>query len=174
MARAVRLLAEHAGPVDATSELWPFDFTDYYQVEMGDDLLRRFVSFERLIDPVELAGFKILTNQLEARLCRDCGLPESHRPANLDPGYVTTSKLVLATTKDYGHRIYLRDGIYAESTMHYIDGRWVPWPWTYPDYADARYHAFFEQVRELYKQKLTARQSVELSAGEPRLRGGRS
>ena len=88
---------------------------------------------------------------------------------NLDPGYLTTAKLVLATTKDFGHRVYLRDGIYAESTLHYIDGRWEPWPWTYPDYAGPRYHAFFERVRERFKQKLSARDSStssDLSARE--------
>ena len=173
MDRAVRLITEYTGPTDAASTLWPFDTTDYYQVEMGGNLQRRFLSFDRLIDPVELAALKILTNQLEARLCRDCGLPETHRPVNLDPGYLTTSKLVLATTKDYGHRVYLRDGIYAEATLHYVDGRWHPWPWTYPDYADSRYHAFFDQVRELYKQKLLARAPVALPPDPSPLRGGR-
>ena len=165
MARAARLLSEYAGPTDLASELWPFDSTDYYDVEMGEDLRRRFVSFERLIDPVELASLKILTNQLEARVCHQLGLPTDRRRVNMDPGYITTSKLVLATTKDFGHRVYLRDGIYAESTLHYADGRWEPWPWTYPDYADARYHAFFEQVRERYKEKLAARQRDNLSEG---------
>lgn len=166
MARAVRLMSESAGPTDAVSEVWPFDMTDYYAVEMGEGLQRRFVSFERLIDPVELAGLKLLTSHIESRICRDLGLPTFHRRVNLDPGYLATSKLVLATTKDFGHRLYLRDGIYAESTLHYVDGKWVPWPWTYPDYADSRYHGFFEQVRELYKRKLAARQeSRAASAG---------
>ncbi len=156
MRRAIRLLSEHAGPVEAVSDYWPFDTTDYYNAEMGEGLLRQFVSFERLVNPQELAAIKILSNHIEERICFDLALPPEQRRVNIDPGYVTLSKLVLATTKDYGHRIYLRDGIYAESTLHYENGQWAPWPWTYPDYADGRYHAFFERVRENYKNKLNA------------------
>jgi hypothetical protein len=158
VARAVRMLCEYAGPTDAVSPLWPFDSTDYYELEMGEGLQRQFVSFERLIDPGDLAHQKVLSNELERRIGYECGLPAGQRRVNLDPGYLTLSKLVLATTKDYSHRLYLRDGIYAESTLHFENGRWTVWPWTYPDYADARYHAFFEQVRELYKAKLNARE----------------
>lgn len=154
MARAVQLLKQHAGPVELTSNLWPFDSTQYYEPEMGDNLQRRFVSFERPINPQELPAIKTLTNQLEARICDDLALPPEFRRVNLDPGYLTLSKLVLATTKDYSHRLYLREGIYAESTLHYENGGWVAWPWTYPDYADGRYFGFFDQVRELYKDKI--------------------
>ncbi|MBI4582261.1 MAG: DUF4416 family protein [Planctomycetes bacterium] len=154
MARAVRLLQQHQGPTDAVSDLWPFDTTDYYAVEMGDDLQRQFISFERLIDPGQLAGIKLLTNTLEQRVCHDVGLPEHQRRVNLDPGYISLSKLVLATTKDYSHRVYVGSGIYAEATLHYENGRWTAWPWTYPDYAGPRYHAFFDRVREGYKAKL--------------------
>lgn len=156
MARAVRLLSQHQGPADEVSPLWPFDSTDYYEPEMGPGLQRRFVSFERLINPEELPYIKRLTNDLERRICTECGLPTDQRRVNLDPGYVTLSKLVLATTKDYSHRVYLRDGIYAESTLHYEHGGWQPWPWTYPDYAATTYHPFFEAVRERLKARLSA------------------
>lgn len=154
MARALQVLSGHVGPAEEFSEDWPFDMTDYYLVEMGEGLRRRFASFERPIDPVELSSIKSLTNQIEARICHDCGLDTGHRPVNLDPGYLSLSKLVLATTKDFSHRVYLRDGIYAESTLHYEAGRWQPWPWTYPDYADTRYHGFFERCRERLREKL--------------------
>lgn len=168
MDRCVRLMSDHAGPVDAASETFAFDWTDYYTAEMGEGLLRRFVSFERLIRPDELPAIKNLTNDLEAKICYDLAFPESQRQVNLDPGYLTMAKLVLATCKDYSHRIYLRDGIFAESTLHYEGGKWVAWPWTYPDFASDRYHGFLDQVRELYREKLNAR-------GEPDLpRRGRS
>jgi hypothetical protein len=157
MARAVKKLNDHYGPVDEISQLWPFDLTDYYEPEMGVGLQRQFVSFERLIESGELSHIKMLTIELEGRICYECGLPETSRPVNLDPGYLTLSKLVLATTKDFSHRIHLRDGIYAESTLHFEAGRWTPWPWTYPDYADSRYHGFFEQIRERYRNKMNAR-----------------
>jgi len=160
MMRAVRLLEQHQGPTDAVSELWPFDQTHYYTAEMGEGLQRQFVSFAKLIDPGQLASIKILTNSLERRINYELGLPEDQRRVNLDPGYLTLSKVVLATTKDYSHRLYLGSGIYAESTLHYESGRWVAWPWTYPDYADTRYHAFFEHLREQFKAKLNARRSA--------------
>lgn len=154
--RAIRLLTQHFGPTDEVSELWPFDSTDYYELEMGEGLQRQFASFESLVDPAALASIKLLTNQLEGRIAHECAVPDDRRPVNLDPGYISMSKLVLATTKDYSHRVYLGQGIYAETTLHYEHGAWQPWPWTYPDYADRRYHAFFERVRELYKSKLNA------------------
>ena len=155
--RAVGLLARHVGEVEELSERWPFDFTDYYEPEMGPGLIRQFASFADLIDPVALVGIKTLTNDLERRLADECGVPRSQRVVNLDPGYVTLSKLVLATTKDYGHRVYLRDGIYAESTLHYRGKVWESWPWTYPDYADGRYFPFLDRVRERLRTKLSDR-----------------
>lgn len=160
MARAIRLIEQHQGPVDAVSEVWPFDFTDYYTVEMGEDLKRQFVSFERPIDPMLLSSIKLLTNEFERRVCYDLGLPEQQRRVNLDPGYLSLSKIVLATTKDYSHRMYVGNGIYAESTLHYEGGGWIAWPWTYPDYASPRYHGFFDQVRELYRAKISKSRPV--------------
>jgi hypothetical protein len=158
MKRAIKLLSEHVGPHDEISEIWPFDDTDYYIPEMGEDLKRQFVSFERLIEPAEIAHIKTLTNQLERRICEDLALPTDRRRVNLDPGYLMLGKLVLATTKDASHRVYLRDGIYAESTLRYTDGQWVTWPWTYADYAGPRYHAFFSRIRDRYGRKLAERE----------------
>jgi hypothetical protein len=152
--RALGMLQDYVGPADDVSDVWPFDSTDYYELEMGENLQRQFASFEPLIDPGALAAIKITTNELESRICYELGLPKDQRRVNLDPGYLSLSKLVLATTKDYSHRIYMGNGVYAESTLHYENGQWLPWPWTYPDYADDRYHAFFERVRERLKQKL--------------------
>jgi hypothetical protein len=86
---------------------------------------------------------------------------------NLDPGYVSLSKLVLATTKDYSHRIYVGSGMYAESALHFENGQWTAWPWTYPDYAGPRYHAFFGHVRELYKAKLNVTSQSANTPSEP-------
>jgi len=136
------------GPIDLTSEVWPFTATDYYAAQTGPAIVRQFLSVAEAIDPGELARVKRRTNELETELAAagpGSGWP---RPVNLDPGYVAADKLVLATTKNYAHRVYLRDGIYAEVTLRWLKGRWAPWPWTYPDYADPRYHAFFTEVRE--------------------------
>ncbi|MBI2899246.1 MAG: DUF4416 family protein [Planctomycetes bacterium] len=127
------------GPVDLESGEIPFRFTDYYEAEMGRDLVRKFLSFARPIDPSDLPAIKRWTNELE-------GPPP--RRVNLDPGYVTTSKLVLATTKDHAHRVYLADGIHAEVTLIWTKGSFVPREWTYPDYRTPEYVSFFNAVRE--------------------------
>lgn len=155
MRRAARKLAASFGEIDAESDLWPFDATDYYDAEMGHGLQRKFVSFARPIDPSLLMRIKHETNALEAEICRECGSPPEFRLVNLDPGYVAVSKLVLATTKDYSHRVYLGEGIYAEATLQWQQGVWRAWPWTYPDYASDRYHAFFTRVREQLREQLS-------------------
>ncbi len=155
MLRARQLLIRRFGDIDADSETWPFDATDYYEAEMGPDLKKRFVSFRELIDPGRIVHIKHETNDLEAAICRDAGAEPEFRLVNLDPGYVTMSKLVLATTKDYSHRVYLGQGIYAESTLQWQDQRWKPWPWTYPDYASGRYDAFLTQARNRLREQLS-------------------
>ncbi len=141
------------GPTDLESELRPFDFTDYYAEEMGSPLLRGFYSFQELIAPDDLPTIKHTTNRLETELAR--ALPQAPaRPVNLDPGYVCLSKLVLATTKDYAHRVYIGAGIYAESALRWRDGAFEPWEWTYPDYRQEECREFFARVRELYREKL--------------------
>jgi hypothetical protein len=154
--RAAHILQKHFGPVLATSDLWPFDQTDYYEAEMGPDLQRQFVAFTEMIDPGRLAEIKRETNDIEGRISVECVLPEGFRAVNIDPGYLTLSKMVLATTKDYSHRMYLGRGIYAEVTLHFESGRWQPWPWTYPDYASGRYDEFFAALREYLKERISA------------------
>lgn len=138
------------GPIEFQSNVIPFDFTDYYTKEMGAPLRRKFVSFAQYIDPGELADIKHQSNALENEIAQiQAGRTlQVARPINLDPGYIEPSKLVLATTKNYSHRIYIGKSMYAESTLHYHKGRWQGWPHTYPDYAGAVYDEFMTRVRE--------------------------
>jgi hypothetical protein len=62
--------------------------------------------------------------------------------------------MVLATTKDYSHRIYLGQGIYAEVTLRYRRGAFHPWEWTYPDYGSPRYLEIFAHIRDIYAGQL--------------------
>jgi hypothetical protein len=137
----------HYGPVVFSSE--PFDFTetDYYTATMGAGLKKQFFAFEMLIDSAALAGIKRQTNDLEAEYAA-LGRHAEQRPLNLDPGYLTPAKLVLASTKDHAHRIYLRDGIFAEVTLVYRQRNWLPLEWTYPDYRRDDYQRFFSQCRQ--------------------------
>ena len=145
--RAVELLGETLGPVGSVSETWAFDFTRYYEKEMGSGLLRRFVAFREPAGADLLAGRKRLTHLLERRIAEElpAGPP---RPVNLDPGYVAPDKLVLASMKDFSHRILLGRQVYAEVTLMYRDGAWRPLPWTFPDYASGQYDAFLTACRE--------------------------
>lgn len=149
------------GPADLAAEILPFDFTHYYDEEMGRPLYRSFLAFERLIDPQRLAEIKIATNDLEDRCAEsvrrgeepwNASVSPPARPINLDPGYLTPAKLILASMKDFSHRIYLRDGVYAEVTLQYRDG-WRTLPWTFPDYASGRYDEFFTRAREALRRQ---------------------
>ena len=157
---AAERLGEQYGEVDAESKVFDFDFTDYYENEMGPGLKKKFISFRDLIDPIDLVGIKLRTNELEAEIAQHAGRDVA-RPINLDPGYLTLSKLVLATTKDYSHRLYLGRGIYAEVTLRYEDGGFAAWPWTYPDYKTEGYHNFFRRLREMYLVQLKELGPVE-------------
>lgn len=135
------------GPVDATSSCMPFDATDYYRAEMGPGLIRKFVSFANPRDPADLADIKIATNRIEDRFAQI----QNDKPArriNLDPGYLTPSRLVLASTKDFSHRIYLRDGIYAEVTLLFRKNACHSLEWTFPDFRGPTYHPFFLDLRQ--------------------------
>ena len=132
----------------------PFTFTAYYTNEMGNNIKRFFLSFEKSIQPDDITGIKIKTNQLEEVIAGEANAKVS-RPVNLDPGYLAAGKVILATTKDYAHRIYLKDGIYAEITLQYraikSGGKeFQAMPWTYPDYCTKEYLDFFNQMRKIY------------------------
>ena len=143
---AVEAVIDKFGRTDFTSNVWPFSETDYYKEQTGPRIFRQFVSFERLIDPDELAQIKLKTNKIERKLAKSLPVPLP-RPVNLDPGIIEPSKLILATTKDYSHRIYIGRKIYAEVTLAFDKGRWRPFEYTYPDYRTPHYHEFFSRVR---------------------------
>lgn len=152
--RARHLLIRSYGPVDVESEIWPFTYTNYYTDEMGPNLRRKFLAFEQLIRPDHLAEIKRSTNNIETEIAEQTAALDILRPLNLDPGYVDLGKLVLASTKDHAHRVYLGQGIYAEVTLAYVRGAWTPWPWTYPDYKSPEYAEYFVRVRNKLHDQL--------------------
>jgi hypothetical protein len=141
------------GAIDLASDVWTFDQTDYYADEIGPRILRQFVSIGPLIDPGQLAPIKHRTNAIEQQLAAALGTPFP-RPVNLDPGTIEPSKLVLATTKNYAHRIYIGDRMYAEVTLVFDKGQWHSLPYTYPDYHRQEYFDFFSKVRLRLVQQL--------------------
>lgn len=136
------------GAAALISPEFAFEETGFYASSMGSQLLKQFVAFQPgVFDPAELAACKLETNAWEADYAQQGRHPEA-RPLNLDPGYLTEAKLVLATTKDRDHRIYLHSGIYAEVTLHWLRGAWVAERWTYPDYQREDFQVFFTSCRE--------------------------
>ncbi|HIE43995.1 MAG TPA: DUF4416 family protein [Candidatus Omnitrophica bacterium] len=137
------------GAIDFKGPPFLFNHTDYYEQEMGTNLRKEFISFQNLINPESLASIKLTTNQLEERYSEEGG-----RIINIDPGYISSSKLVLASTKNYYHRIYLGGGIYAEVTLFFKKGTFKPLPWTYPDYRTDESISIFNRIREIYRKQL--------------------
>ena len=156
---AAEVLVDKFGKADLTSDLWPFNQTDYYKDQMGPCILRQFISIEKLIDPGKLAKIKHRTNKLEQKLAKTLALPLP-RPVNLDPGIIEPSKLVLATTKNFSHRIYIGKNMYAEITLIVDKGRWRPLEHTFPDYRQQCYFDFFEKVRTRLREQLKKSQQA--------------
>ncbi len=148
------LLVNRLGKVDIRSEIFPFDFTDYYKKDMGINISRQFLCFKELINPEELSDIKIWTNELEDEIKRN-RKSDVARPINLDPGYLTHCNLILASAKDYYHRIHLQNGIYAEVTLFYQHEVFKNLPWTYPDFQTEEYKNFFLKVRTLYAKNIS-------------------
>jgi hypothetical protein len=138
------------GALDFRSEPIPFHFTDYYFEEMGQPLFRRFVSFENLVDPSLLADIKVDTNSLEEKYAKQGG----SRVINLDPGYLTAAAYILATSKNYAHRIYLGKGVFAQQELIFERKRMMTLEWTYPDYRSFEYQEIFRKIRRRYLDQL--------------------
>ncbi len=134
------------GPLALSSTPMLFVETDYYEPSMGDNLKKTMLAYERLISPDRLVQIKLQTNAWEDAYAKLGRHPEP-RPLNLDPGYLTLAKFVLASTKDHSHRIYLGQGIFAEVTLRYEKGRWQHRDWTYADYRRADYQQFLSRCR---------------------------
>lgn len=143
-------LCSTCGETDTISQRFPFDFTDYYTQEMGKPLFRHFITFERLISIPALPDMKQATNRLEEKYAA----PNGNRRINIDPGYICLEHVVLATTKGYTHRPYLRDGIYADLTLIYRKKSFQPLEWTYPDYCQEEVITLFNQFRKKYIEDL--------------------
>jgi len=147
-------LEEKLGAIDHSTKEMGFEFTKYYEEEMGSPLFRQFLSFSRLIDPAELAEIKLFTNSLEQKATK-----ADRRKVNLDPGYITIDNLVLATGKHSPHRVYLKDGIWADLHLIYRAGSFQPLEWTYPDYRGEALVSLFNQLREVLKVRLKTGES---------------
>jgi hypothetical protein len=144
-------LVARYGPAEPDSEVMPWQGSEYYTREMGSVLSRRFLFFEKPVLPEELIACKLMTQELEQKFAE-----KGQRRVNLDPGYVTEAKVVLASTKDFSHRIYVAEGLYAEVTLRYSSGKrsFEPLDYTYPDYRSEVYIALFNNARMLLRESM--------------------
>ena len=147
--QAVMNLKDNIGPIECKSELFNFDFTNYYEKEMGKGILRGFILFRHLVGQGELGKIKLATNETEKAYIK-----EGKRRVNIDPGILTANRFVLATGKDAPQRIYLGNGIFADLTLSFQSGEFLKHPWTYPDYTDSRTIDFLSVSRKYYLSKL--------------------
>ncbi|MEN6384023.1 MAG: DUF4416 family protein [Phycisphaerales bacterium] len=152
LAAAMDMIKAKFGASDLESPVWPFTHTKYYEKETGQAIVKKFVTIEKLISPDQLAKIKLKTNKMEEKLAKK--FTSFSRPVNLDPGYIEPSKLVLASTKNFSHRIYIGKNIWAEVTLIFHKGKWVSFDYTFPDHKEDRYHGFFSQVREKVVEQL--------------------
>lgn len=143
--KAKAIIQKEFGKADLVSPAFSFTHTGYYESEFGGGLKRRFISFKKLIAPRKLPQIKLRCNAIEKKF-----LDKGKRRVNIDPGYLDLAKLVLASTKDYCHRIYLDKGIYAEITLTFRDKSFIPREWTYLDYRSPEYIGIFNQIRDIY------------------------
>ena len=155
--KALKIMTEKFGEVDFETEEFSFteEFSSYYDEELGGEAKRRILSFERLVDPEMQAAIKTFTNSVEAEFSID-----GNRKINLDPGFLSHGRLLLATTKKTGFRIPLKDGIYTELTLFYARGTWQKLPWTYRDYQSERVQAFLTTVRRRYLEQRKAEEAL--------------
>jgi hypothetical protein len=145
---ALNALISDFGPMDFLSDPEPFSFTDYYNDEMGHGISRQTASFLDLVTPGNLASIKLRTNEIENSLSVD-----GKRKVNIDPGLLSLENFILATGKNFTHRIYLRDGIYADLTLIYHKGAFQTLPWTYPDYRDPEFLHYLGVLRKKLKSQ---------------------
>lgn len=155
----VERLQEAYGPIALMSPVFDFRHTRYYEATMGAELRKQLMVFEALVAPDCLPAVKRHTIGLEQQLAASGRFPQE-RPLNVDPGLLQLGKLVLATTKDQSHRVFLRDGIFGEVTLRYHHGTFEPWPWTYADYREPVVIEFLNRSRcYLYDRVLALRTS---------------
>ena len=149
LVKSKQILIKKYGPIDLESPIIPFTFTNYYNEEIGEGILRQYISFTKLIKPDDIAKIKNTTIKIENKF-----RIKGNRKVNIDPGFVTLDKMVLATTKDATYRIYLGSNIYAQSTLYFENKSFHPWQWTYADYKAETAIAFFNKVRQNYRDAL--------------------
>jgi hypothetical protein len=120
-----------------------------YHEEMGQQLSRRFFSFEKLVDRETLPEIKATCHKIERGL-GDQVDDFTFRTVNVDPGVLTPTNLTMASHREYSHRVYLGKGVFAEVTLIHARGRFTQLPWTNPDFCDEEAVRLFIEARATF------------------------
>jgi len=136
------LVSESVGELCPAGPLLAFDRTDYYHAEMGKPLFRRFFTAQTMVSRDALPKIKIRMEDIEREFSR-----EGRRSVNLDPGLLSLENFILATGKNFSHRVYLGEGVFADLTLIFQKGEYRPLPWTYPDYASPEIRHILKELR---------------------------
>jgi hypothetical protein len=147
---SIKRMEEYWGNVDFVGPDHVFNITEYYEPEMGANLNRRLISFLRLFPPGQLSSAKRISNDIEDMLAT-----ENKRAVNLDVGYLDHNKIVLASFKGAGQKIYLGDCVWADFIARYRSGRYQPFDWTFPDFKDGRYDLELSKIRAIYRKQIS-------------------
>jgi len=152
------LLREKFGEIFFESPVCKWNYTDYYLTEFDSQIFRKFSFFEPLIDTASLGEIKTVVMGIEKEFIKD-----GKRRINLDPGYLTFAKVVLASRKNYSHRICVGKAVFAEVELFYRDGRFQPLFYTYSDYRDDQYRMMFEEARGRFKRRMAKNTKTGIS-----------
>lgn len=157
--KAISLIEKEWGEIEFQSADYPFNVTDYYAPEMGSNINRKLLVFRELYSPVILVDMKLRCNAIEHEIAVD-----NKRLANLDAGYLDHNKIVLASAKDAGQKVYLDKGIYADLAGRYKAGKYQPFEWSFPDFRDGRYDVDLVAVRKIYMKQLKQWRDSQINA----------
>lgn len=148
--RAELMLSEKFGEIDFRSQVFDFSETDYYNEEMGENIKRIFISISKLISPDKILIAKKESAEIEKMLS-----VEGKRKVNIDPGYIDLNKVVLATFKGGGCKVYIGEGVWIDIMLRYEKGKFQSFPWTFPDFAKSKYSEVLLSIRKIYKQQIS-------------------
>jgi hypothetical protein len=145
------ILSKNFSPPDYISASFPFTNSDYYQAEMGDNLQRKIISLEKLATPGNLVPAKQTTRKIEESLS-----VKSRRKINLDIGYMDLFKVVLASYKERGNKVYLSDNIWSDFVLYFEKGEYKAFPWSFPDFGSGKYNYDLIRIRDIYKKAVSS------------------
>lgn len=150
----LEMLEKTWGPIRYKGKLFAFDQTPYYVPEMGENLYRGVLSFEKCIPPETIALEKKSSNALELS-CASSENPD-HRRMNVDIGYMDLDKVVLPSYKRGPFKLYAGDGVWLDMLLTYSKGLFHATAWAFEDFKRNPYQHDLQLIRERWRKSIKA------------------